>query len=181
VSEDTPSHKRVLGVLRVEHGEGVIRIEHRIETDADDLWSALTDPERLFCWYGEVEGELRLGAEHRVKVHATGWEGTGRVTACEPPHRFAVVGKETGEAYEDHTLVVLTPEEHQTTVVVEQRGVPFEWLYAFGAGMQLHVEDLERHILGQSPDACARSRDDTDTLFRELESAYKPLQPDSRE
>jgi uncharacterized protein YndB with AHSA1/START domain len=38
---------------------GVVRIEDRYATDINDLLSALTDPERLARWHGQVEGDLR--------------------------------------------------------------------------------------------------------------------------
>ena len=52
----------VLGSLHSVEGEGVVRMEDRLDTGIDDLWGALTDPERLAHWYGEVEGELSQGA-----------------------------------------------------------------------------------------------------------------------
>ena len=52
---------RILGSLRSADGTGVVRIEDRYDTDIDDLWSALIDPRRLARWYGQVEGDLRLG------------------------------------------------------------------------------------------------------------------------
>ena len=83
--------RRILGSLRSADGKGVVRMEDRFDTDIDDLWSALTDPRRLARWLGEVEGDLRLGGEFRARFFATGWEGTGRVEACEPPQRLQVV------------------------------------------------------------------------------------------
>src|SRR5580658_10676962 len=82
---------RIIGSLRSADGKGVVRIEDRFETDIDDLWSALTDPSRLVRWLGEVEGDLRLGGEFRARFFASGWEGTGRVEACEPPRRLLVL------------------------------------------------------------------------------------------
>ncbi len=79
---------RILGSLRSADGKGIVRMEDRFDTDIDDLWSALTDPARLARWYGEVEGDLRPGGEFRARVFASGWEGTGRVEACEPPQRL---------------------------------------------------------------------------------------------
>ena len=52
----------VLGSLHSVDGEGVVRMEDRLDTGIDDLWGALTDPDRLAHWYGEVEGELSQGA-----------------------------------------------------------------------------------------------------------------------
>ena len=53
---------RILGSLRSADGAGVVRIEDRYDTDIDDLWSAITDPDRLARWFGEVDGELLWGA-----------------------------------------------------------------------------------------------------------------------
>ena len=79
---------RIIGSLRSADGKGVVRMEDRFETDIGDLWSALTDPLRLARWYGEIEGDLRLGGEFRERLFASGWEGTGRVEACDAPHRL---------------------------------------------------------------------------------------------
>jgi hypothetical protein len=71
---------RILGSLRAADGKGVVRMEDRVDTDIDDVWSALTDPSRLARWYGKIEGDLYLGCEYRARLFASGWEGTGRVT-----------------------------------------------------------------------------------------------------
>src|SRR5689334_23090387 len=49
-------------------GKGVVRIEDRYGAGIDDQWSALTDPGRLASWYGQVEGDLRLGGQFRLHV-----------------------------------------------------------------------------------------------------------------
>ena len=78
---------RILGRLGSAEGKGVVRMQDRLGTGIGDVWSALTDPARLARWYGEVQGDLRPGGEFRVRVLASGWAGTGRVEACEPPRR----------------------------------------------------------------------------------------------
>ena len=65
-------------------------MQDRFDTDIDDLWSAFIDPDRLARWLGEVHGELRLGGEFQAHYWASGWEGTGRVEACEPPRHLLV-------------------------------------------------------------------------------------------
>src|ERR1700723_2218786 len=75
---------RILGSLRSADGKGVVRMQDRFDTDIDDLWSALTEPERLARWIGEVDGDLRLGGEYRFHFFASGSEGTGRIEVCEP-------------------------------------------------------------------------------------------------
>ena len=83
-----PDAVRILGTLRNDDGTGVVRLEERFDTDVEDLWSALTDPERLARWLGEVDGDLTVGGTYRAHYFASGWEGTCQVEACERPHRI---------------------------------------------------------------------------------------------
>src|SRR5580693_7535766 len=139
---------RILGSLRSADGTGVVRIEGRYDTGIDDLWSALTDPGRLARWYGQVEGDLRPGGQFRVRVLASGWEGTGRVDACEPPRRLLVTSKEADAPDEEVIEATLTADADQTIMVLDQRGLPLNQLAAYGPGLQVHVEDLAAHIAG---------------------------------
>jgi len=159
---------RVLGSLSCIDGRGALRIEDRVAADIDDVWAALTEPRRLARWYGEVEGDLRPGGTFSARVHASGWEGTGRVEACEPSRRLVVVSRDPDEPYENSTDVSLTVEGAETVVVVEQRGLPLELLWAYAAGMQIHVEDLGDHLAG-------RERRDAAPRFDQLGPAYKAL------
>ena len=59
---------RILGSLGSADGKGIVAHGRRFDTDIDDVWSALTDPSRLARWYREVEGDLRLGGEYRVRL-----------------------------------------------------------------------------------------------------------------
>ena len=164
------SNTRILGSLRSADGKGIVHIEDRFDTDIDDLWQALTDPTRLARWYGEVEGDLRPGGEYRAHVFASGWEGTGRIEACEPPRRLVVTGKEPDEPDEDVTEVTLTADGGQTILVIEQQGLPLENLAAYGAGLQIHIEDLAAHLAGRERADQAR--------WGELMPAYKDLADD---
>ena len=148
---------RILGSLRSADGTGVVRMEDRFDTDIDDVWSALTDPSRLARWYGEVEGDLRLGGEYRARLFSSGWEGTGRVEACDPPQRLLVRIKPADEPDERAIEAILTADGDQTTMVWEQRGMPLDLLSAYGAGVQIHVENLAAHLAGrESGEAEAR-------------------------
>ena len=158
---------RILGSLGSADGKGVVRMEDRFDTDIDDVWSALTDPSRLARWYGKVEGDLRLGGEFRVRVFASGWEGTGRVEACEPPRHLLVPTRDPDEPYELVIEVTLTADGDQTILVLEERGMPLDHLAGYGAGIQVHVEDLAAHIAGRERVAADR--------WKELMPAYQDL------
>ena len=169
MTSNARSGGRILGTLRSTDGKGVVRMEDRYDTDIDDLWSAITDPSRLACWYGEVEGDLHVGGVFRLRVFASGWEGSRRVEACEPPRRLLLVGKEQDEPDELVTEVTLTPDGDRTLLVVEERGMPVEYLAAYGAGVQIHVEDLTAYIGG-------RGRCDSNARMDELFPAYRALE-----
>ena len=158
---------RILGSLGSADGKGVVRMQDRFDTDIDDVWSALTDPSRLARWYGEVEGDLRPGGEFRVRVLASGWEGAGRVEACEPPRRLLLAH---GLSQPDVKVIeaTLAADGDQTILVVEERGMPLDLLAAYGAGVQVHVEDLAAHIAG-------RERCDAQTRWNELIPDYQDL------
>ncbi len=158
---------RILGSLRSADGKGVVRMEDRFDTDIDDVWSALTDPRRLARWLGEFEGDLRLGGQYRARFYASGWEGTGRVEVCEPPRRLLVINAE--EDRDEHVIeATLAADGDQTTLILEERGMPVNLLAAYGAGIQVHVEDLASHLAGHE-------RCDADARWTELQPAYEEL------
>jgi uncharacterized protein YndB with AHSA1/START domain len=158
----------LLGRLRVADGKGVVRMENRVDTAIDEVWSALTDPSRLASWYGEVAGDVRVGGEYHVRVFASGWEGTSRVEACEPPRRLLVMGREPDQPEEQALEVTLTAEGNKTIVVWEERGMPVAYLAGYGAGIQVHVEDLAAYLAG-------RKRCDAEARMGELFPAYENL------
>jgi uncharacterized protein YndB with AHSA1/START domain len=158
---------RILGSLRSADGKGVVRMQDRFDTDIDDLWSALTDPSRLARWLGEVEGDLRLGGEFRARFF-DGWEGTGRVEACEPPRRLLLLTMQPGQPDEQVIEVTLAADGDQTILVWEERGMPPNLLAAYGAGVQVHVEDLAAYLAG-------RGRSDGEARWNELMPAYQDL------
>jgi uncharacterized protein YndB with AHSA1/START domain len=172
MTSTTRGGRRILGSLGAAEGKGVVRMEDRFDTDIDDLWSAITDPGRLARWLGTVEGDLRLGGEFHAHYYASGWEGTGRIEVCEPPHRLLVEVKDETSRGEGTVEVVLIPAGHGTMLVWEECGMPVEHLAAYGAGIQIHVEDLADHIAGHE------RRADVTPRWEELETVYAPLAAD---
>jgi uncharacterized protein YndB with AHSA1/START domain len=148
----------ILGSLRAANGEGVARIENRYDTDIKDLWSAITDPERLARWYGKVDGDLRPGGRFSLYVEGSQWEGTGRIDKCEPPHRLVVTNRQSDESwqqgedpYEEGVDATLTEDGEGTVLVVEVSGLPLGKLPYYGAGWQHNVEHLAAYIADRAP------------------------------
>src|SRR5580693_4327638 len=172
MTSNAPAGGRILGSLRSADGKAVVRMEDRFDTDIDDLWSALTDPRRLARWLGEVEGDLRLGGEFRARFFASGWEGTGRVEACEPPRRLLLLTEQPGQSGEHFIEVTLAADDDQTILVWEERGMSLDHLAAYGPGIQVHVEDLAAYLAG-------RERCDAEARWNELFRAYQDLPTDA--
>jgi len=172
MTSDDRAGTRLLGSLRSAAGKGIVRMEDRVGTDTGDLWSALTDPRRLARWIGEVEGDLRLGGEFRFRFFASGSEGTGRVDACEPARRLLLTMRDAdpqpGQPDEELIEITLAADGDQTILVWEERGMPPDLLAAYGAGVQIHVEDLNAYLAG-------RERVDAAARWAELMPAYQDL------
>ena len=168
MTSEARTGNRILGSLLTADGRGVVRMQDRFDTDIDDLWSALTDPARLAHWMAEVEGDLRLGGEFRARFFASGWEGTGRVEACEAPRRLLLLTTQPGQSYDHFIELALAADGDQTILVWEERGMPVDLLAPYGAGIQVHVEDLAAYFAG-------RERCDAGARWQELFPAYQDL------
>jgi uncharacterized protein YndB with AHSA1/START domain len=126
---------------------GAVRVEDLYTTDAHDLWSALTDPERLARWLGDVSGDLTRGGQFHARFTSS-WTGPGRIEVCEPPRRL-LVRLEPDSPDETEVEATLTAVGEQTRLVIEERGLPIGVLAGHGAGWQAHIEDLAAHLAGR--------------------------------
>ena len=107
----------------------VQRVSRVYRTDVDDLWDAVTNPERLPRFFAPVEGDFRLGGRYQVQGNAG-----GTIEKCEPPHLFEV----TWEFGEGKSWVLVTIEAagaNSAKLTLEHRGeVPDEFWTLYGPG-----------------------------------------------
>ncbi|GAA2757619.1 SRPBCC domain-containing protein [Actinopolymorpha rutila] len=178
MTNTTGGDTRILGSLGTAAGTGLVRIEDRYDTDIDDLWSAITDPSRVARWYGELDGDLRAGGEFQTYLEGPDLRGVGRVEVCEPPRRLRVVTRETDESWQrsggvppfDQTLeATLTADGGQTILVIETHGMPLNKVAFYGAGWQIHAENLAAYLAGREPGG------DEEKRWGELVPAYQDL------
>lgn len=158
---------RILGTLRrLDDGKGAVRMEDLYDTEVDDLWSAITDPDRLARWLVEVEGDLHVGGRIQASFTSS-WKGPGRIEVCDAPRRLLVT-LEPGTDDETQIEVLLAAEGERTRLVVEERGIPIPELAGHGGGWQAHAEDLASYLAGRRPE-------DWRTRWAELTPLYRPL------
>lgn len=136
-------------VTRREH-EGrparVVVATRAYNTDAADLWDALTSAERIPRWFLPVHGELRLGGRYQLEGNAG-----GEVTACEPPRRLGLTWEMRGEV--SWVTVTLSPAAPGwTTLTLEHVAFVPEDLWtqygpgAVGVGWELGLLGLALYL-----------------------------------
>lgn len=122
----------------------VVALSRIYDTDAADLWDALTTPARLRRWFAPVSGDLRLEGRYQVEGNAG-----GTITECEPERRFAATW-EFGDAV-SWIVVTITPDGAGTRFELEHIAPlsPHWTTYgpgAVGVGWDLGLMGLARHI-----------------------------------
>ena len=114
------------------------------DTDADDLWDALTNPERLPRWFAPVSGELMLGGKYQVEGNAG-----GTITACEPKKKIALTWEFMGGM--SWVTITLSRADEGTRLELEHVApIDPHWGKfgpgAVGVGWDLGFMGLARHL-----------------------------------
>lgn len=157
----------VEGTLHSDGDHGVVRMSARYVTDVENLWMAIIDPLRLAQWYGTVKGDFNVRGEFTAVVWASGWDGQGRIDACVSERRLVVTMWEVEGA--EHTVAAeLEDEGAQSVLNLEVRGLPLEMVWAYGAGWQVHLEDLGMHL-------ARREGRNAPSRWEELEPIYRGM------
>ncbi|GAA1915061.1 SRPBCC family protein [Nocardioides hwasunensis] len=124
----------------------VVIASRTFATSPDDLWSAITDPERIPRWFATVEGDLRLGGRFQVQGNAG-----GEILACEAPRHLALTWEMGGGV--SWVEVSLDGSDDSTTLTLrhtaEQVDTEFYDTYgpgAVGVGWELSLMGLDEHV-----------------------------------
>lgn len=103
------------GVRRDEESV-TVTIDRTYPTDPEDVWDAITTPERIARWFAPISGDLREGGEFQVEGNAG-----GQILKCDKPHLLRMT-------YGGPTSIVevrLVPSGDSTTLEIEH-SVPLE-------------------------------------------------------
>ncbi|HEX8626866.1 MAG TPA: SRPBCC family protein [Catenuloplanes sp.] len=153
VLEELAAAHRELGKANVPAGEAYsVVLRRRYDAEIDDVWDAITSPERLARWFLPVSGDLRLGGKYQLEGNAG-----GQVLSCEPPRRLKVSWL-FGPDAKDGTSEVevrLTPGPAGDTefelvhaAVVDEVFFPTYGPGAAGVGWDLGLLGLALHLAG---------------------------------
>jgi uncharacterized protein YndB with AHSA1/START domain len=77
---------RETGTKRIPAGDGrTVRLQRQYDASIEDVWDALTNPERIGRWFLPISGDYRLGGRYQFEGNAG-----GEIVACERPDRLKV-------------------------------------------------------------------------------------------
>ena len=62
-----------------------VSLRREYEAEVEDVWQAVTDPQRLARWFAPVSGDLREGGTFQVEGNAG-----GEIRRCVPPSALTV-------------------------------------------------------------------------------------------
>lgn len=139
-------------------------IRKRYDATVEDVWSAVTDPDRLPRWFLPISGDLRVGGRFQFKDNAG-----GEILRCDAP-RLVRVTWEFGEGPFSEVEVRLAPDGNgQTMLELEQSPIPrvtemdgrqidvilndpAAGLWGLGTGWEMGLLGLEMHLRNALPD-----------------------------
>lgn len=153
------------GQLRAEGERCGVRFERRYDARPEELWSALTEPERLTRWLANVaELELRVGGRFLLVWHEDGQQTDGTVLDLEPGRVLELAWTYPDEP-DSAVRFELRADGDGTVLVLDHRGLPPRSIAGYGAGWHSHLDSLDAHLGGGEADWTAR--------FQELGPAYE--------
>lgn len=135
-------------------------------TDVDDLWAAVTRPERLARWMTNYTGDLRLGGRWTALADDGSEWGVGEVIACDPPRSYTTIWQAPPDPPSEVT-VTLEPVEGGTRLDLRHSGVKSIF---YGAGWHVYFEQLLRHITEDGADVADEGK--WDARFAEISDHY---------
>jgi uncharacterized protein YndB with AHSA1/START domain len=140
---------REVGDRPLEGGDAVgVLLRRSYAAEVEDVWDAVTDPERMKRWFLPVTGDLRMGGSFQLVGNAS-----GEILTCEPPRLLRVTFGGPTSIVElrlspdgDETVLEL---EHTVPKAIAQSGAGA--LYV-GPGWDGALMGLDLYLRGEAPD-----------------------------
>ena len=154
--EELEKTQREVGEGHIAAGTGrSVRLRRVYDTPIDDVWDALTTPERIGRWFLPISGDYRLGGRYQFEGNAG-----GEILVCERPNRLKVTwvyGEVTSDADISELDVRLSTvdggktqfELDHTAIVPEDRWAEYG-PGAVGVGWDMGLLGLTLHLEGGS-------------------------------
>ena len=151
MTEDLATRRGVVTVL----DDGRQRLEFRRSwaDPIEDVWEALTEPDRLGRWIGRYDGARGPGGTGTFFMTHEEGEQTGEpmtIVECDPPRRL-VVEWTAGQRF--RIELDLTVEDGRTVLVFSQRFAPGPDVGDYAAGWHWYLDKLDAELTGAAQPA----------------------------
>jgi uncharacterized protein YndB with AHSA1/START domain len=156
IDREIDAVQRGVGSGRTAAGEGrQVRLSRTLDAPIDDVWDALTNPERIGRWFLPISGDIRLGGRYQLEGNAG-----GEIVACERPNRLRLTwaaGEVASPADVSEVELRLTSDgQDRTTLELEHTAIVPDEMWdtfgpgAVGIGWEMGYLGLSLHLRGGS-------------------------------
>ena len=140
-----------LGTITEVDGRHVLVQTRQFAAPVEDVWAAVTEPERLARWIGTWTGDPAAGSVHfRMLFEGDEHEGESmEIRVCEPPYRLHLTSRVGDEVW--LLELDLSHEDGVTTLTFSQPGVAKEQVGEVGPGWDYYLDRLVDAETGADP------------------------------
>ncbi|MCW0216592.1 MAG: SRPBCC family protein [Pseudonocardia sp.] len=139
------------GTVSPTDGRHRVTFRRLVPDPVDEVWSAVTESDRLGRWFGTYTGTGRVGGTVRLVMVAEDPDGppsTVAILECVPPERLVVEVGPAEEAEPWRITVTLSPDDGGTLLVFDQL-VPEGMTPAdIGPGWHFYLDRLAASLTG---------------------------------
>ena len=136
----------IFGDIALEGARRTVTLEREYATTTAELWSALTEPERIARWIGRYTAD---GDAFRLEIGDGSAAVRGRVLACEPVERILVLWRFTGEAGTELEATLAPHGDDHVVLTLTHRQVQAVTASVYGAGWEDAFTHLDREVRGE--------------------------------
>jgi len=142
-------------LTKLDGGLSTLVIRRSYDAAPEELWDALTDPDRLARWFLPVSGDLREGGRFRLEGNAS-----GEIVRCDRPREIGLTWESAGSV--GNVQVRLTAKGVATVLELEHSPIPAEIIpnasmeaWGLGAGWEMGLTALDDYLAGRLPEGSA--------------------------
>jgi len=133
-----------MGTIARSGGQSTITHTRVIKTTPEDLWDAITNPERAARWLGALSGDLVKGGHYELVFDASDPDSRveGIVLSCTPPRQLVATWSAPEESA-SRVSVTLSPCDDGTLLELVHAGLqPPASDTGHAAGWHIHLDQL---------------------------------------
>jgi len=149
IAELNAVHRHVADGELAGEATRTVALKRTYDAPVEDVWDAITDPERIARWFSRVTGDFRVGGKYQVEGNAG-----GEILRCEPPRALRVTWV-MGEGLSEVEVRLSDGSDGDTVLELEHTAAAVETEFwnrygpgAVGVGWDLALLGLALYVPG---------------------------------